>query len=68
MIKPDKIFIDNFSCYAIEPRENDSIIAGEEVCYIRMDAVLNIIKEQKKIAMGFAYEHLKMIENKINTL
>ena len=41
----DKIYIDNFSCYAIEPRKSDSIIAGEEVCYIRKDTVVSIIKD-----------------------
>ena len=40
----DKIYIDNFSCYAIEPRESDSIIAGEEVCYVRKDMVVDAIK------------------------
>lgn len=39
-----------------------------DVAYIRKDAVLDLIKEQKQIAMGFSYEHLKMLENKINSL
>ena len=45
MKAPDKIYIDNFSCYAIESRESDSIIAREEACYIRKDTVVSIIKD-----------------------
>ena len=48
MKAPDKIYIDNFSCYAIEPRESDSIIAGKELCYIRKDTLLEWAKEKHK--------------------
>ena len=39
-----------------------------ETEYINKNVILDIIKEQKKIAMGFSYEHLKMIEDKLNSL
>ena len=56
MKAPDKIYVDNFGCYAIEPRESHSIIAGEEVCYIRKDALLELLKPERALAFSDEYE------------
>lgn len=69
METPNKIYIPKEEVierkeYLIEPYPED----GWDECYIRKDAILDIIKDQKKIAMGFSYEHLKMLEDKINSL
>ena len=53
MDAPNKIYIDGFSCFAIEPREVDSIVAGEEVCYIRKEALLEWAKEKYEQSLTF---------------
>ena len=74
MKTPDKIYIAEHNIgfndivdmmWTYDKRSDPSI---SNVEYIRKDTLLNIIKEQKNIAMGFSYEHLKMIEDKINSL
>ena len=69
MKAPDKIYL--------TPRINDETAlcalwfnkkqVGENFEYIRKDALLELIKEyEKKVKCSTAYEHLKMLEDKIN--
>ena len=46
-MKPNKIYIDNFSCYSTEPKELRSVCGGEEVAYIRADKVTEILKSRR---------------------
>ena len=65
---PDKVYVHRTIHLGLLSGTEIPVGAPEETEYIRKDAILDIIKEQKKIAMGFSYEHLKMIEDKINSL
>ena len=48
-MKPNRIFINGFSCYATEPSA-PSQSRGEEVAYLRADKVMEILKNVQAIA------------------
>lgn len=65
---PNKIYINKYMLRRgmLYPAQKPADVPEFE--YICKDTLLDIIKEQKKIAMGFSYEHLQMIEDKIKEL
>ena len=36
--------------------------------YVRYDKVIELIKHQKSLALGFSYEHLKMLQHNLEEL
>ena len=44
------------------------IIEVDNTKYIRYDKVIELIKHQKSIAMGFSYEHLMMLQKNLEQL
>lgn len=69
---PNKIYIDKEIGFS--KSSSDSAICWsykppfDSIEYIRKDVLMEIIKAQKQIALGFSYEHIKLIEDKINLL
>lgn len=49
----------------VETAEDHAYFAGQENL---REKVLELVKEQKKTAMGFAFDHLKLLEDKIRKI
>ena len=68
---PDKIYIerDRNGRFSMPYWSEDPYLGHfEKVEYIRKDKVMEIIKHQKSIAMGFSWEHVNMIQDAIEKL
>jgi hypothetical protein len=48
--------------------KEEDIIEVNNTKYIRYDKVIELIKHQKAIAIGFSYKHLKMLQKDIEQL
>ena len=69
MKAPDKIYVASNNGEELSHSWNSEPI-GETTTieYVSKNRILEMVKDQKRMALGFAYEHLKMLEDKIKLL